>query len=198
MGVRATMGDDNNIYLFKHDNGALWKINIQSIINEYNSNDDNYAYQLVRKYKKLLKDAEMENRQLKIQCNKQKQINNTLGSKKKKRMSKIGKGDDVINKKMKKKVDELEQQNKEQQTEIMRLEEKIKKQSYYINDLEAEKMKANNTTLTQRLKIKELQSKLNELEGDSNELQNIEDFLKHQEKLSKKQDAAMANIGIET
>merc|ERR1711902_84709 len=95
------------------------------------------------------------------------------GSKKKKRMSKIGKGDDVINKKM-------------------------KKQSYYINDLEAEKMKANNTTLTQRLKIKELQSKLNELEGDSNELQNIEDFLKHQEKLSKKQDAAMADIGIET
>merc|ERR1712154_221550 len=82
--VRATMGDDNNIYLFKHDNGALWKINIQSIINEYNSNDDNYAYQLVKKYKKLLKDAEMENRQLKIQCNKQKQVNQGLAAKTKK------------------------------------------------------------------------------------------------------------------
>merc|ERR1712113_1285182 len=70
--VRATMGEGAFIYLFKHDQGGLWKINIQSIISEYSSTDDNYAYQLVKKYKKMLKEHEMENRQLKLQLNKAK------------------------------------------------------------------------------------------------------------------------------
>ena len=85
--VRATMGEDNNIYLFKHDNGNLWKINVQKIISQYDSNDDNYAYQLVKKYKKLLKEAEQENRQLKIQLNKQKLVNEQLSNKKRSKSS---------------------------------------------------------------------------------------------------------------
>jgi len=51
--VRAAMGDDHLIYLFKHDNGSLWKISIQSLVREYSSNEDNYAYHLVKKIQEI-------------------------------------------------------------------------------------------------------------------------------------------------
>lgn len=191
------MGEDNNIYLFKHDNGNLWKINVQKIISQYDSNDDNYAYQLVKKYKKLLKEAEQENRQLKIQVNKIKQQNEHLTSKKKsKDKSSGGGGDTAANKKLQKKVDELTQNNQEQQTEIRRLEEKVSKQARYINDLEGEKMQIKNANLQQRLKIKELKGRLGELEDDADQLSSIEAFLLKQKQISEKQDAALEDAGI--
>ena len=39
--MRAAMGDDHIIYLFKHDDGAMWKIGIQSLVEEYSSTENN-------------------------------------------------------------------------------------------------------------------------------------------------------------
>lgn len=189
------MGEDNNIYLFKHDNGNLWKINVQKIISQYDSNEDNYAYQLVKKYKKLLKEAEQENRQLKIQVNKLKQQQEHISSKKKSKGKSSG-DNSAANKKLQKKVDQLEQSNQEQQTEIRRLEEKVSKQGRYINDLEGEKMQIKNANLQQRLKIKELKGRLGELEDDADQLNSIEAFLMKQQQISQKQDAALEDAGI--
>ena len=80
--MRAAMGDDHIIYLFKHDDGAMWKIGIQSLVEEYSSTEDNYAYHLVKKYKKLLKTAEQENRQNRIQIKKLQIQNDQLRAKK--------------------------------------------------------------------------------------------------------------------
>eukprot|EP00483_Globobulimina_turgida_P011046 UN11067 len=138
----------------------------------------------------------MENRQIKIALNKLKQQNESLSqrSKKNKRKSDAKSGDSFTNKKLNKKIQEFQQQTQDQQTEIQRFEEKVTKYKRYINELESEKMKANNSNLQQRLKIKELRSRLYELEGDSAELGDIEAFLKRQEELAKKQEAAMAEI----
>merc|ERR1712062_751980 len=111
--VRATMGEGAFIYLFKHDNGALWKINIKQIIAEYSSTDDNYAYQLVKKYKKLLKEHEMENRQLKLQLNKAKSARSGAKSPKPKKKAS---GNSEDGKKMRKKVEELEEKCVDQET----------------------------------------------------------------------------------
>eukprot|EP00484_Ammonia_sp_Unknown_P024992 CAMPEP_0197042548 /NCGR_PEP_ID=MMETSP1384-20130603/18895_1 /TAXON_ID=29189 /ORGANISM="Ammonia sp." /LENGTH=480 /DNA_ID=CAMNT_0042473673 /DNA_START=38 /DNA_END=1480 /DNA_ORIENTATION=+ len=194
--VRATMGEDNHIYLFKHDNGALWKIHVQKIISQYDANDDNYAYQLVKKYKKLLKAAEMENRQIKLQLSKQKQINEQMTSVKRRSKGKRSSADNTGSRKVEKKVQELEQLTQDQQTEIRRLEEKVAKQERYINDLESEKMMIKNTSLTQRMQIKEMKSRLGELEEDEAELNSIEAFLAKQAKKSKQQDAALEEVGI--
>ena len=80
--MRAAMGDDHIIYLFKHDDGKMWKISIQNLVKEYSSNEDNYAYHLVKKYKKLLKAAEQENRQNRIQLKKLQAQNDQLRLKK--------------------------------------------------------------------------------------------------------------------
>eukprot|EP01083_Nonionella_stella_P082266 227058_1 len=199
--VRAAVDEDNYIHLFKHDSGNQWKINIRSLISAYNSSDENYAYQLVKKYKRLLKVCETENRQMKIELNKQKQINDRLEKTKNKNKNKKATKDDELiaqNKKMKKRIQELEQQVQQQSVEIQRWDEKSKKQNKYIDDLEAEKMKANNSNLQQRLQIKELQGRLGDLEGDAEELQSIEDFLKRQEKVAKKQEKALHAIEAES
>ncbi len=78
--VRATMGDDDLIYVLKHDDGAMWRVSIRSVVEEYSSsNEDNYAYRLVKKYKKLLQVAEAEKRQNRIQI---KKLQNQLTAKK--------------------------------------------------------------------------------------------------------------------
>merc|ERR1711920_1209161 len=98
--------------------------------------------------------------------------------------------------KMRKKMEELEEKCVDQETQIRRLETKVSKLKNYCNELESEKMKANNANLMQRLKVKELKARLFELEGDSAELQDIESFLRHQEKVSQKQEAAMEAVGV--
>ena len=188
------MGEGAYIYLFKHDNGGLWKSNIQQNISEYSSTDDNYAYQLVKKYKKLLQEHEMENRQLKLQLQKTKGGKRGLKSPKSTRKV-TGKNED---KKMKKKMEDLEQKSVDQETEIRRLDTKLRKIKQYANELESEKMQLKNVNLMQKLKIKELQSRLYELEGDAQELDDIESFLRLQEKVTAKQDAAMEAVGVTT
>eukprot|EP00485_Elphidium_margaritaceum_P009138 CAMPEP_0202688932 /NCGR_PEP_ID=MMETSP1385-20130828/4314_1 /ASSEMBLY_ACC=CAM_ASM_000861 /TAXON_ID=933848 /ORGANISM="Elphidium margaritaceum" /LENGTH=483 /DNA_ID=CAMNT_0049343991 /DNA_START=49 /DNA_END=1500 /DNA_ORIENTATION=- len=197
--VRGTIDDDNNIYLFKHDNGALWKINASKLIQRsVHADDDNYANALVRKYKKLLKAAEMENRQLKIQLSKQKQVNEQLVTQKRrsKTDNKAVEAASADSKKALKRVSELEQATQEQQTEIRRLEEKVNKQERYINELEGEKMMVKNTSLQQKLKIRELKSRLGELEDDADQLDSIESFLAKQAQLSKQQDLALQEAGV--
>lgn len=103
-----------------------------------------------------------------------------------------GKG--VDDKKRGKRLDELEQQSVDQQTEIRRLNEKMNRQSAYINELEAEKMRGNNTNLKQRMEIKKLKGRLRELEGDVEKLDNIESFLKQQESVGMEQDAAIEKV----
>merc|ERR1712083_341048 len=80
-------------------------------------------------------------------------------------------GNSEDGKKMRKKMEELEEKCVDQETQIRRLETKVSKLKNYCNELESEKMKANNANLMQRLKVKELKARLFELEGDSAELQ---------------------------
>ena len=63
----------------------------------------------------------------------------------------LGDGDrkGADDKKRGKRLDELERLTVEQQTENRRVNEKVIKQRAYINELEAEKMKSNNTDLEQ-------------------------------------------------
>jgi len=95
---------------------------------------------------------------------------------------------------MAKRVEELEQESVDQQTEIRRLNEKMRKQMAYINELEAERMKNNNSNLKQRMEIKKLKAKLRELEGKTDALDNIDSFLRMQESVGIEQDAAIEAV----
>merc|ERR1712183_791253 len=89
---------------------------------------------------------------------------NSLKSGKSKKNVKNGTEDGKADKKMRKKMEDLEQTCVDQETDIRRLETKVKKLKNYCNELESEKMKAKMTNLTQREKIKELKARLYELE----------------------------------
>merc|ERR1712087_560943 len=93
-----------------------------------------------------------------------------------------------------KRLNELEQLSVEQQTEIQRVNQKLMRQKAYINELEAEKMKSNNTNLKQRMEIKKLKGRLRELEGDAEQLDNIESFLRMQESVGIEQEAAIEKV----